>query len=205
MHTRIKLTLIGLSAALLMATAVGTASAGRLSFSHAELVRASFAAIRYQLLGITGAECPVTLESSFHSRTYSKTVGTLVGYVTRASLGRCITGSATILSETLPWHIQYGGFNEALPRPKPINNVIGLSLRINNALSGSCLARSTATEPIVYISEPTYEAGGNGIIERITVDETKRIECVGIGRGNFKGEGTITESAGVRNELVRLI
>jgi len=205
MHTRIKLTLIGLSAALLMATAVGIASAGRLSFSHAELVQARFAAIRFQIAGITGAECPVTLESSFHRTTFVKTVGALVGYVTRASIGRCITGSASILSETLPWHLQYGGFNEVLPRPRPINNLIGLSFRISNALTGACLAKTTATEPIVTISEPTYEAGGNGIIERTRVDAERRIECPGIGRGNFAGEGAITDSTGARNELVRLI
>jgi len=199
-------TLVGLAAAVLMAACVGSATAGRLSLSHGSLVRATWAALRFQLLGITGAECPVTLEASYHSTTSAKVVGTLSGYMTRALLGRCITGSATILSETLPWHIQYGGFNETLPRPRPILNLVGSSWKISNALTGSCVARTTSMEPSTAIAEPTYEAGGNGIIERIRTDEIRRIECVPLGRGNLAGSAAVTESpGGARNVLLRLI
>jgi len=205
MHTRSKLILIGLGAALIMVVGIGSASAGRLSLSHGELTQLRWAALRFQLLGITGAECPVTLESSFHTQTITKTVGTLIGYVTRASLGRCITGSATILSETLPWHIQYGGFSESLPRPKPIQNLVGASFRISNSFIGSCLATTEANRPGVGIAEPTYEAGGNGIIERLRVDETKRIFCNNLGEGSFAGSAVVVESRGGRNVLIRLI
>jgi len=205
MHIRSKLFLIGLGTAMIMAVGVGSASAGRISISHGELTRLIWSSLKFQLAGITGAECPVTLEASYHSTTISKTPNTLLGYVTRASISRCITGNATILSETLPWHIQYGGFTETLPRPKLIQNLVGATFLINNPLIGTCRSRTTATEPGVAIVEPTYETGGNGIAERVRVDETKRIECVGIGRGNFAGEARSTESAGARNVLVRLI
>jgi len=211
MHTRSKLALIEIGAALIMAAAgmaaaVGSASAGRYSISHGELLQFRWSALRLQVVGITGAECPVTLESSLHNRTFTKTVSTLLGYVTRASLGRCITGSATILSETLPWHIQYGGFNEALPNPRPIINIIGLAFRINNAITGSCLMRSTTTEPFVGIIEPTYPfGGGNGIAERLKLDESRRIECPGVGRSNVAGTALITEATGTRNALLQLI
>jgi len=206
MSTRSKLALIGLGAALIMAAAVGSASAGRYSISHGELFQLRWSSLRFQSAGITEFECPVTLESSLHSRTITKTVGTLLGYITRASLGRCITGSGTILSETLPWHVQYGGFNESLPRPRPIINIVGLALRMNNALTGACLLRTTAAQPLVVITEPTYEAGGNGIAERLTMDSTKRIECAPLGPANFAGSASIVESpGGARNVLVRLI
>jgi len=205
MHTRSKLVLIGLGAALLMAASVGSASAGRYSISHGELFRLSWASLRFQIIGITDAECPVTLEASLHSRTTSKVAGTLLGYITRASLGRCITGNATILSETLPWHVQYGGFNEALPRPKPIINITGFALQINNAVTGVCLMRTTATEPLTVITEPTYEAGGNGIAERLTTDETKSMACPPLGRGTIAGSSAVTDSSGARNVLIRLI
>jgi len=205
MRTRSKLVLMGLGAALIMAAAVGSASAGRYSISHGELFKIRWASLRFSLVGTTIAECPVTLESSLHNRTLAKTVGTLLGYVTRASLGRCIAGSATILSETLPWHVQYGGFSEALPSPRPIITIVGFAFRLNNAITGPCLMRSTSLEPVKGIIGPTYEAGGNGIAERFTMETSNSIECPQVGRFNFAGSAPVTESAGARNVLVRLI
>jgi len=50
--------------------------------------------------GFAGAKCNLTLEGSVHSATLTKTVGLLIGYITRASIGPCPTGSATLLTAT---------------------------------------------------------------------------------------------------------
>ena len=61
-----------------------------------------------------------TLFAKFYSRDRfitgpSKGVGSLIGYITQAILRPCATGTASILRETLPWHVRYAGFSGSLP------------------------------------------------------------------------------------------
>lgn len=150
-----KLLLATAAATVLLGALVGTASAGRIS-SSSQTLRASFSKVTFQLGGFP-IECPVILEGSLHTRTMAKTAGALIGYITRADLSVC--GSATILRETLPWHVQYGSFNGTLPNISSINvNVIGASFAVRDGLI-TCLARST-TGAGVAIGTFNREAGG---------------------------------------------
>jgi hypothetical protein len=142
-----KLLLGALSASVLLGALVGSASAGRLSTSS-QTWRATFREVNLRLPFFT-SRCQITLEGSFHTRTMAKVAGSLVGYITRALLGPCSNGTKTILSETLPWHLQYAGFTGTLPRIVSIRfNVVGWSQRIREPFGITCLFRSTATEPV---------------------------------------------------------
>jgi hypothetical protein len=144
----LKRTLLALAGAtVLLAALTSIASAGRLSTSSQQL-RATFVSLEFE--GAFGViRCQVTIEGSFHSRTTTKTIGSLVGYITRAVLGPCSAGTATILTETLPWHVRYSGFEGTLPEISNLRaHVVGASLRVREPGGGvTCLARSTAAEP----------------------------------------------------------
>src|SRR6476659_4992344 len=121
MHARSKLVLAGLGATLLMALAVGAASARNFSASNPQF-RATFNNFEINFergeeggFGIT--TCHLTLEGSLHGTTIVKGQGTLLGYITSVTTGQCNYGLVpyTILAETLPWHVSYAGFSGRLP------------------------------------------------------------------------------------------
>jgi hypothetical protein len=89
-------------------------------------------------------ECEVILNGAFHSRSMTKVIGGLIGYITAANASRCSRGGATMLRETLPWHIRYDWFSGTLPNITAIGTrVIGLSFRMREPTFGAtCLARS---------------------------------------------------------------
>jgi hypothetical protein len=157
---------------VLLGVFVSSASAGRLSISN-QAIRSQWRSVEFGgPFGTT--RCQLTLEGTLHSRTMVKTIGSLMGYITRAILGPCATGAATILTETLPWHDRYSGFNGILPEiTSLIVHVIGVSWRIREPGGITCLARSTATNPAVgtfhrnTVSHVLTEAGLSG---RISTD-----------------------------------
>jgi hypothetical protein len=151
-----KLLLATIGATVLLGALVGSASARTLSTSSTTL-RSAFRTVTFN--GAFGSiRCPVTLEGSLHSRTITKLRGSLIGYITRADLGACETGRATILRETLPWHARYESFSGTLPNITRITiHVIGSSFRIQEPFAG-CLARSTVESPAIGVFE--REAGG---------------------------------------------
>jgi len=152
-----KLLLAAIGATVLLGAFVSTASARNISTSN-QFLRATFREVNFRLPFFT-TRCQVTLEGSLHSRTIAKVVGSLIGYMTSARLGPCSSGSATILTETLPWHVRYAGFAGTLPAITSIRvNVINSSFRIREPFGITCLARSTATEPA--IGTFNREAGG---------------------------------------------
>jgi len=177
MRTRSKLVLAGLTAGLLMALAVSSASANRLSLTNTSF-RAVWSSLRFfGEGGITGeARCPVTLEGTFHSATIVKSIGALIGYVTRATSGSgaaCAHGSSTILQETLPWHVTYEGFSGTLPRISRIRLLlIGASFRVEPGF-GNC-----------KYGHPTENAAGeinltNGEATSLTADPVIRLRGFG--------------------------
>jgi len=116
MRTRSKLILAGLSAALLMSLAVGSAQANRLSVSNKNWRAVWSRLVFTDENGNPLVTCPVTMEGSFHSATIRKVIGALIGYITRATAGRpCFGGTITINQTSLPWHITYEGFEGILP------------------------------------------------------------------------------------------
>lgn len=173
-----KLLLAALCAATVLAVLAGAASARSFSFEGLTW-QATFREVRFN--GVFGnITCQVTLQGSLHARTLSKTPASLIGYITRADLGPCAEGRATLLRETLPWHTRYASFAGTLPSITTIRvTITGLGFRIQEPFAG-CLARATA------------EAPANGTLNRNTV--TRTIDTAEIG-------GTIPTSCGVEGSL----
>jgi hypothetical protein len=112
------------------------------------------------------SECALTLEGSLHSRTLVKTTGALIGYITRATLGTCSRGSATILSTSLPWHVRYASFSGTLPNITRLNSTFtGFQYQIREPVFGvTCLAAGGVGQ-LNYTREvggvlPSAEIGG---------------------------------------------
>jgi hypothetical protein len=145
-------------AAMLLALGVQTAGAGRLASTN-RMIRVVFRSLSFQSSGGIEVNCPVTLEGSFHSRTLSKVLNSLQGFISRAVVGAagCASGTFSFLngvenvSNTLPWHVTYGSFAGTLPNMTSIRlNVIGLAVRVRDSPLGfpiDCLFLSSAAAP----------------------------------------------------------
>ncbi len=172
MRNRSKLLLAALTAALTLGALISTAGANRLALSN-NAFRATWNPMVFGAgTGFGEVRCPVTIEGSFHSRTLSKNPEQLIGYVTSAIVNgaRCAGGSARILTESLPWHLEYESFVGRLPRIEAVNlNVVGGKFLVrSNLLNIECLYTSTATEPMkgaVNLNTTT------GVAENIRITE----------------------------------
>src|SRR6478672_9457988 len=113
MRNSAKLGLTALIAALLLASALSTASARNLS-SEIQNIRTTWRSLEFESPLVT-VRCPVTMEGSFHSRTIPKIARLLIGAVTRINIKNesCTNGTATV--EGFPWHITYESFTGNLP------------------------------------------------------------------------------------------
>ncbi len=161
-------------ATLALSVAASTASAGRLSVSTQSF------RLNWSSLAITSeggrVECGVTLEGTFHRETTAKTAGQLLGYIARPALGTpCTGGSATLLSETLPWHIRYESFTGTLPNITGVSAAFaGVSIGINKA-GLVCLLRTEAAQPV---SATAIREGGS-TVTGVRLDETDLIPATG--------------------------
>jgi len=165
-----KLMLVGLAAATLLSLTVGTASARNLSLGE-QPYRIGWRPISIFAAG--AIRCNLTLDGSFHYRTIIKSAGALIGHVNRAILDTCTGGSATVLTNALPWHIRYASFTGMLPNVTSVRfDVIGLSIE---AISG-CLGRSTSENPARLM----FNVAG-GFVTGLRVEETARIPITGGG------------------------
>jgi hypothetical protein len=170
MRSRSKLLLTALTAALVMAATVGTASARNLELAEVQDQRSTATWTPLEATGLGGLirmRCNVTLRGSFHYRTIAKT-RSLIGYITSAALTRTCTGgeafilngterlpNGTTTTNTLPWHITYDSFTGTLPRITGLRlAAIGASYLLI-ALGNECLYRSTSTEPAFGIINVT--------------------------------------------------
>jgi hypothetical protein len=136
-----------LAASLMLAAATSTATARSLSFSN-QNIRATWSSLEFNA-GVT-ARCGVTLEGSFHSRTITKRLGTLIGAITRAVIDErnCTNGTGRARTETLPWHLTYEGFAGTLPNITTMLALIS-RFRLNIIAPGLCTADyGTATDNI---------------------------------------------------------
>jgi hypothetical protein len=202
---RSKLIFAGLAAALVLALGTNSASARNLSFSHSELFNASWSQVRFIGGGGAAAECDVTLEGSFHYRTFLKLRDTLIGYITRAIGNHCSTGSATVLTTNLPWHIRYQGFVGTLPNISGIRlRLILGEFRVRVNIGVECLAKATETEPTEAVAN--LSAGTERrLVVSATADPNARFRC-GMFTGGFEGTATVREAPlGNTNILVKLI
>jgi hypothetical protein len=164
-HMRLLLATVGAACAL--AVAVSTAAATRIELSN-NTFRIVWAPITITE-GALFTECPLTLEGTFHSRTFSKVSGQLLGFVTRAIINElACNGAATarVLEETLPWHVRYNSFTGTLPNITGINfQIIGLTIQ-----SVTCVYRSTEMAPARVI----YHIAG-GEVTNVQWDEASPI------------------------------
>jgi hypothetical protein len=171
-------------ASILLAALVGVASAGKLSTSS-QTLRATFREVRFSG-GFGSTTCPVTVEGSFHERTISKNSGALTGYITRAIIGTCATGTATILAETLPWHVRYNSFTGTLPNiTSVVANIVGTAFQIHEPVFGiTCLARATEGEP----ARITFNREAGGVLTTAVLSGSVGTNCGA--SGTFTGTST---------------
>lgn len=203
MRTRSKLALAGLAAALLLSMAITTASAREFRLDE-QRFRVTWTSLEFvePSLGIR-ILCPVTLEGSFHSATLRKVVDSLIGHVTRAEVNSsaCRNGTATVLRETLPWHITYGGFSGALPNITGIRvSLIRPSFRLR-VLFFECLSQPARVPGTI---SGTREAGGAFKAERL-VPDPGRYPCGEAFEGEFVGNGNVTKLNSTVRPLITLI
>lgn len=198
MRTTTRLAFAGLAATIMMALAVSAASANHLS-SSSQTIRAVWSPLRFQVGETTIASCRVTLEGSFHSTTIAKVEKTLIGAITRAEVGACESGEATVLTESLPWHVQYNGFEGTLPAITGVTLLlVGAAFRIGS-LNFFCLARTEANNPakgIVIVNTRTHAATGIRANERVTIPTTS-----GGGFGCPAPEGRFAGTSGAVTQL----
>ena len=143
------LVLAGFAVALAFGAFVSASSAHRLAVNGQQW-RATWNKLAF--VGFTRFECHVTIEGSFHSRTISKVLEALVGYVSRVTVDstNCTGGSARALTETLPWHMRYGGFEGTLPIITGISlRIVGLAylFQVAGIAPAKCLYTSSAASP----------------------------------------------------------
>lgn len=161
MRTRSRLLLAGLAAAVVLCAGVGSASANRLSiseralrFTWAEMTVKAYQTYEGPEEPFVDVTCPVTMEGSFHSSTLLKVVQSLVGYITRATVGTAScteryreTGTFTFLTETLPWHVKYASFAGTLPRVTEVRLLFAGMALSETRSTVTCLTRSTSAQP----------------------------------------------------------
>jgi hypothetical protein len=208
MRTRSKLLLASLGAALLLSMAVSSASARDLSITNRQF------RIVWRVLTLSAAElnvrCPVTLEGSFHSSTIHKTLGALIGYMTRGTVvgNTCTGGRATVNQEALPWHIRYNGFSGTLPTITLIfTTLIGAKFTVESA-GQVCISQTTTANPAKgrIIVDPATGAGTD-----LRADETAGIPlrgsffCPFLGNGSLVGTGRVTLLGNTTIITIRLI
>jgi hypothetical protein len=170
-----RLLLAAVLAASVMALAYSSASAIRLSLNEPTF-RAAWTSMRFVVAGFP-ISCNATLEGSFHSATIAKVEQSLIGYVTRASSGSCSSGAMSVLTGTLPWHVQYDSFTGTLPNILTMRTrVIGMSASLT-FLGMTCLARSEVRTPALMVAE----RNGAGTITSFRWEESTVFPLTGSG------------------------
>jgi hypothetical protein len=202
--------ILGALAIVILLVRVSSSSANRLSVSN-RFFRVTWSSVDLQAAATT-TRCPLTLEGSFHSATIRKVEDALIGFVTRAIINGarppCTGGVASVLSESLPWHVIYRGFEGPLPNISRITIVsIGNSFRVDpDGILPACLARSTVERPIRGFVE--REAGG--AITGLSADPSAVIPLsggfgCGVAEATFLGRGAVTVLGSSSRTTITLI
>jgi len=100
------------AAALVLGIGAQASGASRLSLSNTRF-RMVWTELRFQE-GAVEMVCPVTLEGTMPSATFSKVINTQIGSITSASTEFCRGGSALFLN-SLPWSFKYYIYGGTLP------------------------------------------------------------------------------------------
>jgi len=168
-----KMIVVLVGATMFFSIVVASASARNFSISERRL-SATFSRVEFSG-GFGTVRCNITLSRTLHGGTIPKVLETLIGYMTAVSVGGCETGSATILGETLPWHLRYQGFLGTLPNILGIiRRIVGWAMQIREPAFGiTCLATSTAASPVTETMN--REAGGR--LSSLTLGGTVPTSC----------------------------
>lgn len=214
----------GVTAAVILALAVGTASARNLS-SSSQTLRAVWNPLTFSSeSGNPEIRCRLTLEGSFHSRTITKVARSLTGAITRVTVGRpcerntvwAFNGTErnetlgnTTLPTSLPWHLTYENFTGTLP------NITRIGLLIDR---GRILVRATILGfPVLCIYTLDAAAGRNaaaiaereigGVITTISADPSRLIssDTGGCPTSRFSGAGQVTVLNSANRVTITLI
>jgi hypothetical protein len=208
MRTRSRLLLAGLAAALLLSAAVASTHARDLSISN-QGIRIVWRSVHLGSTSGISMDCPLTLEGRFHSSTVHKTIGALVGSVTRSTIvsGTCTGGTATINQEALPWHVRYNGFSGILPSiTLVLVTLIGAKVSATGA-GATCTTQTSVATPDK--GRAIVEVGGR--IRDFSADESALIPfrgsffCQFAGEGFFEGTGRVTLLGNTTIVSIRLI
>jgi len=214
MLCRSRLILAALAATVLLAVAIGDASAGRFSTNEK-----NFEFIWNEALGVTktkleligraagtNVQCKFTLLGRFRETTILKATGLNQGTFNHGEFKECEGGSATIRAETFPWNFRYRSFTGSLPRITSLSiGMIGARYRWE-AGGIACETQTEANHPWIFILEGGLEATGEP--ENVISDRNGRIplrgslSCNLIGEGEFGGIGLIRNLP--RTEKIRL-
>jgi len=170
-----KLLLAVVAAAVMLGAFVSSASAGRFSVSE-QRNQALWTRMTFRG-GFGNVVCEVLLSGSLHQRTSTKTVNSLIGYITEGTVLRCGSGfGATINQESFPWHRRYRSFAGALPNITSQSETIrGFEWTIIEPIFRiSCTVRSTESGDTIL----TYTVS-SGTITRTDVS-TSGSRCGGV-------------------------
>lgn len=195
MLTRTKLLLAGLTAAAMMLSLVATASARNVSVSQRgyELDYG----FRFEAGG-NNIRCePSIFLGIYKESTFAKAQHQQVDEIRHSSSRSqtCTGGGLTVLTETLPWQVDYEGFSGRLPQITAIRtSIIGLAFRISTSGLG-CLVATTATKPAFA----EFLIGAGGTIEGYRFDERVGIPLGGGFLCSAAGEGHLSGVPPVRN------
>jgi hypothetical protein len=207
MHKTARAALTALTAALLLASTVSTASARNLSVTSSNL-RIGWTNIEFtNEIGVPAIRCSLTLEGSFHSRTIPKVERLLIGAITRATANACTNGRLTPRAER-PWHLTYENFTGTLPAIATVGFLLS-RFSFLEEIPGFCNgAYGSATDNISFTA--TLEGGGGlttftPVAGRNRWTLTTTLSGICSTRGGFVGSGTITVLNGTGRVTVRLI
>jgi hypothetical protein len=214
MHRHSMLAIAAMAACAALAWA-GAASARRLELPANERgFRLAWSVLEFTSAAGT-VRCPVTLEGSYHSRTISKVVGSLIGFVTRASIAACTGGTNRLLSETLPWHVRYRGFVGSLPAIDSVaHSIVGMAFNMTVGGLG-CLVTTTATNPAQVVSTLVEAEEGEPVEGGLVFSTARASEEVVIplrggflceigGSGSLRGTANVTQLGSLRKVNVAL-
>jgi len=191
-----KLLLTVVSATVLLGAFVTSASARNFSASE-QRNTALWTRLEYSG-GFGTVECEVKLSGSLHTRTATKTVNSLIGYVTEGTILRCARGSATINQASFPWHRRYRGFTGTLPNiTSQSETITGAEWTIREPTFGITCTVSRANSSVIG----TYTISG-GTITR--ADVSGESPC-GSFTGRLAGSTTNVTAAGGARITVTLI
>jgi hypothetical protein len=154
-----------LAASLLLAIAISTASASRLSVSH-QTFRIAWSSLEFlPLEELSEARCSVILEGSFHARSIAKAASGLIGAITHAMVATsencnavrliAFNGSesynGTASPNTLPWHLTYGSFTGTLPNIATVRLMLS-RFRFGLVAAGLCVGQYGTVEDSLTLS-----------------------------------------------------